>query len=63
MTLLTTEQAAEIIGVSAHEVRRLCRAGLLPATRVGPTWVLETRVVETYRRRQRGSPKRPEAPG
>jgi excisionase family DNA binding protein len=39
--MLTVAQAAERLGVSGHEVRRLIRAGTLSANRVGRTLVLD----------------------
>ena len=48
--MLTVEQAAARLGVSAQEVRRLVRTGTLPAERVGRTLVLpETAVDERAR--------------
>lgn len=57
-TLLTTAQAAPLIGVSAHEVRRLCRAGLLPARRVGRDWLIQDRDARAYVRAPRGAVQR-----
>ena len=51
--LLSAEDAAPLLGVSAHEVRRLCRVGLLPATRVGNQWVIRRQDAERYERGQR----------
>ncbi len=44
--MLTVDQAATRLGVSAQEVRRLVRAGTLPATRVGRTLVLTEDAVD-----------------
>jgi excisionase family DNA binding protein len=44
--MLTVGEAAERLGVSAHEVRRLIRTGVLPASRVGRTLVLDDEAVE-----------------
>ena len=44
--MLTVEQAAERLGVSAQEVRRLVRTGTLPAQRVGRTLVLSDDAVD-----------------
>ena len=52
--LLTTSQAAEILGISQHEVQRLCRLGLLPATRYGTVWLIDEQDARTYRRGPRG---------
>lgn len=39
--MLTVAEAAEQLGVSGHEVRRLIRTGALPASRVGRTLVID----------------------
>ncbi len=44
--MLTVDQAATRLGVSAQEVRRLVRAGTLPAERVGRTLVLSEEAVD-----------------
>lgn len=47
MATLTTEEAAELLGVSAHETRRLARAGdLLIVQRVGQTMLLDAASVQ-----------------
>jgi excisionase family DNA binding protein len=53
-TLLTTSQAAAILGVCRREIRRLCAAGVLPATRVGRAWVIDEAAALSYVRRPRG---------
>jgi excisionase family DNA binding protein len=58
MTPITTAQAAALLGVSPHEVRRLCRLGLLPAQRVGRDWLIDPRDARAYVRAPRGSVKR-----
>jgi len=45
-SVLTVEQAATRLGVSAQEVRRLVRTGVLSARRVGRTLVLSEDVVD-----------------
>lgn len=48
--MLTTKQAADILGVTDSHVRRLIIAGKLPAERVGPRMlVLKREDVEQYR--------------
>lgn len=54
MILLTTAQAAPLLGVSPHEVRRLCRVGLLPALRVGRDWAIREADARAHRRPPRG---------
>lgn len=43
--MLTVAEAAEQLGVSSHEVRRLIRTGVLAASRVGRTLVLDDETV------------------
>ena len=43
--VLTVGEAAERLGVSGHEVRRLIRTGALPASRVGRTLVVDDEAV------------------
>jgi excisionase family DNA binding protein len=45
VAVLTVAQAADRLGVSAHEMRRLVRTGVLPASRVGRALVLDDEVV------------------
>lgn len=40
--LLTCEEAAEIAGVSARFVSRLCNEGVVEATRIGTIWRINT---------------------
>jgi len=54
MSPLTTDQAAALIGVSRHEVQRLCRIGLLPAQRIGRDWLIDERHARAYERGKRG---------
>ena len=57
--LLTTAQAAAVLGVSAHEARRLCRVGLLPAQRLGRDWLVREQDAREYVRGRRGQPRLP----
>ena len=52
--MLTTTEAAAIIGVSRHEAQRLCRLGLLPAQRLGRDWLVLEQDARAYQRGQRG---------
>jgi excisionase family DNA binding protein len=52
--LLTTSQAAAILGVGRHEVQRLCRLGLLPAQRIGRDWLVTEAAARDYHRLPRG---------
>ncbi|MBD3282468.1 MAG: helix-turn-helix domain-containing protein [Candidatus Portnoybacteria bacterium] len=39
--ILTTKEAAELLGLSDRHVRRLIKEGLIPAKKVGPNFVIE----------------------
>lgn len=64
--MLTVTEAAEQLGVSASRVRALIKAGTLPATKHGRSWMLcEEDVLQRLMDRPRsGRPKRknPESP-
>lgn len=59
--MLTTTQAAELLGVNASRVRQLVIAGKLKATRIGPRMlVIDEAEIEAYRRTpppQKGRPR------
>jgi len=40
MKLYTTKSAAERLGISEHEARRLCRTGKLACQRYGHVWLI-----------------------
>lgn len=59
--VMSTEQAARAYGVSATTLRRWIEGGLLPAVKVGKTWVLEAKDVESamaHRPRKTGRPRK-----
>lgn len=48
--MLTTAQAAEILGVDSSQVRRLIGEGKIKAARLGPRmWIIEEADLEAYR--------------
>jgi excisionase family DNA binding protein len=49
-TLLSTQQAAEVLGVSQTRVRQLILEGRLQATKIGNSWVISTRDLAKARR-------------
>jgi excisionase family DNA binding protein len=54
MDLLTTAQAAALLGLSdVSTVRHLIRDGHLKATKAGRDWLIERRALEDYERRRR----------
>lgn len=52
---LTTEQAADLVGISARSIRRAIAAGRLTAERVGAGWVLHPDAVKRYRSQRRAA--------
>lgn len=49
--MLTTTQAAELLGVNASRVRQLIIAGKIKATRIGPRMlVIDEAEIEAYRK-------------
>lgn len=59
MTLLTTEETAQRLGVHPSRVRVLAREGRLPAQQVGRAWVFRPADVERFAAQERrpGRPK------
>lgn len=56
MTTLTTEQAAERLGVTPSRVRVLIRAGRLPAQRFGRAHIINESDLKLVEDRQPGRP-------
>lgn len=57
MEYLTTQEAADRLGLSKRQVQTLIKRGQLPAERVGHIWLLKPEDVETFQRRPVGRPK------
>lgn len=55
--IISTAEAAEIIGVSVRRVVALCNGGKLPAQQVGRSWVIRRRDAENFQRGDVGWPK------
>jgi hypothetical protein len=55
--LVTTVQAAGIIGVGRHQVWHLIKTGQLRATRIGKGWFVSRKHAESYRPKKRGPKK------
>lgn len=53
---LTTDEAAERIGVDASQVRRYCLAGLLDARKAGNRWMIPAKQVRKFKRPPVGNP-------
>ena len=60
---ITPAEAAQIIGVTPHQVRYLARAGVLESQRFGRAWMVKRDLVRAYaaQERRRG-PKPQESP-
>jgi excisionase family DNA binding protein len=56
MTLLSTTQAADILGVKQARVRQLILAGRLPARKIGRDWVIRQKDLELVMVRPVGRP-------
>ena len=53
---LTTEEAAQALGVTSSRVRQMIRAGQLPATRFGKAHLIFEKDLELVRERPVGRP-------
>lgn len=38
--MITPDALAKYTGISAHTIRRQCRDGVIPATKIGVQWVI-----------------------
>ena len=56
--LLTTSEAARLLGVTAIRVRALCEKGELPATKFGRDWQIKERDVTRFSPRPVGRPRK-----
>lgn len=56
--ILTTAQAAAVIGVSQKMVQSLIKRGRLPAEKIGRIWVVRREDAESHERGKGGRPKR-----
>lgn len=55
MDHLTTQQAGDLLGVSAQRVLALIRDGRLPATKVGRDWLIARQDLENFEKRPQGN--------
>jgi len=58
---ITTDEAAEIIGVSSHQVRHLLRSDTLRGKRFGRSWMVERRSAEAYAALERKPGPKPQS--
>ncbi|MCY7348712.1 MAG: helix-turn-helix domain-containing protein [Pyrinomonadaceae bacterium] len=56
--LLTTKQAAEILGVHQSRIYALIDSQRLPATRFGKSWIIEESDLQLVAERKTGRPKK-----
>lgn len=61
MTLITTAQAAEKLGISARRVQELINSGRLPAQQFGRTYVVNEDDLKLVAVRKPGRPPRAQA--
>ena len=45
---ITTDEAAEIIGVSTHQIRNLLRTGVIKGQKFARSWMVERQSAEEY---------------
>jgi excisionase family DNA binding protein len=60
MKILTTAQAAKILGINDSRVRQLILAGRLPAQKLGRDWIIYEKNLSKVADRKPGRPKRKE---
>jgi excisionase family DNA binding protein len=56
MAFLTTQQAADILGVSRKMVQSLIKRDRLPAEKIGRDWMIKREDVENHERGKGGRP-------
>lgn len=59
--LLTSTEAAEILGLSKDSVKKYCQTGALEAIKLGRSWFIEKKEVMRYKRENLGNSGRPPA--
>jgi excisionase family DNA binding protein len=50
---ITTDEAAEIVGVTAHQIRHLLRNNILAGKRFGRSWMVDRKAAEAYAAHER----------
>jgi excisionase family DNA binding protein len=56
--ILTTKEAADILGVHQSRIYALIESQRLPATRFGKSWIIQESDLEAVRERKPGRPKK-----
>lgn len=59
---MTTDEAAQALGIKPVTVRAAIRRGMLRARKVGRDWHITSAAVEAYRAGSLGKPGRPKKP-
>jgi len=59
---ITPREAAELIGVTSHQVRYLARKGVIEALKFGHAWMVKRASVETYAAKERHPGPKPREP-
>ena len=57
MGLISTQEAADRLGVTIGRVRHMIYAGRLKATKIGKVWIIDTKDLEAVRHRKPGRPR------
>jgi excisionase family DNA binding protein len=57
MALITTAQAAEMLGISPQRVFQLIQDGRLPAQKVGHSYIIDAAVLKSVKRKKPGRPR------
>lgn len=55
MDHLTTQQASDVLGVTAQRVLALIREGRLPAVKLGRDWLIARQDLENFEKRPQGN--------
>lgn len=58
MSIISTKEAAEILGISVRRVQVLIKEGRLPAREIGGTFVIEEKNLKLVQERKPGRPKK-----
>jgi excisionase family DNA binding protein len=58
MNAITTSEAAEKLGISPQRVNVLIKEGRLPATKVGPIYLIQPKDLAKVKNRKTGRPKK-----
>ena len=58
MKILTTKQAAKVLGINDSRVRQLILSGRLPARKFGRDWIIEEKDLKKVADRKPGRPRK-----